>query len=99
VIHTPGEVRPIEGLYDGFRVAKAKVAGHIISHRRRGRSRQSNNRTRQTITHLRDLSVRGPKIVPPLRNAVGFIHSQKPDVTGLDQLEKWGQAQSFWSHK
>ena len=54
----------------------------------RGRGQRDAGRRAESLADLAELQVFGPKIVPPLAHAVGFIHRKEPRLEDVEHFLK-----------
>ncbi len=75
------EIRTEEGALDAAGRFHAELGDDVVLDfpRRRGGERQHGHAAK-TVLQPREIAVGGPEVVPPLADAMGFIHGDEPQV-------------------
>ena len=89
-LHTKIQIRPVEARHHGYRVREAQQAHDILPHlaRGRGRKRPHHGAAGQRFQKAGDIQIPGAEILPPLRHAVGLVHTHHADVHALRKILK-----------
>ena len=82
LFHAKVEVRAVEARYRGLGIAKPQHSDDIRAHTLRGGgSKGGEHRPRgQRVYELRDLQVRGTKVLAPLAHAMRLVHGDERDT-------------------
>ena len=87
--HAIDQVGPIERADELDRIVEAELRRDVAPHaRRRGRRVGVQADAGEQLAQPPELAVLGPEVVPPLADAVRFVHGDEADVDGRQQRQK-----------
>ena len=89
-LHLKVEVGSVEAGDDGAGRLKTQLGGDVPAHRLSGGGGEGadHGTARELCQKVRDLAVAGPEILPPLGDAVGFVHRQQGEIQALGSGDK-----------
>ena len=93
--HVEIEIGPIKAGRHGHGIAQLQKPHDVLAHTRRGcGSERAHRRTRvQRAEKIGDLEIAGPKILPPLGDAVRLVHRHKRNGRALSKRAEFRRAQ------
>jgi hypothetical protein len=84
-----GDVGPVKRRREDARRAERQLVDDVLaSVRISGRRQRHARHTGIGFPKMPEFAVLGPEIMPPLRNAMGFIYGKKGDLGGADHLSE-----------